>query len=244
MSGMRLSQLTEELLKEIFLLYDRVVGGQVKKYVFGSSSMPMSERVKRIHEEFKRGSSDLDHRFGSKLKDGDDEDAKLFVRWETIEDGDKIIRFSFDPNLVRGEEAERLTKEFEREIDYLLFSKGLTVFLRCDREKRKKLEALEEEIEQELKKTANNWTACFGGELAITESDLSFKVRAGEIEKEKGKGLQSGIELLKLRIQRLAKQYPLKESLPPDEEREQLLNDLAILKELIGWELFIYKKAV
>lgn len=242
---MRLSRLTEELLKEIFLLYDRVVGGQVKKYVFGSSSMSMSERVERIYEEFERGGFDLSHRFGSKLKGGDDVDAKLVVWWETTEDGDKIIRFSFDPNLARGEEASgRLTKEFEREVDYLLFSKGLAVFLKCDREKRKELEALEAKIKQELRKTANNWTACFGSELAIIESDLGFKVRAGEIEKEKGKGLQSGIESLKLRIRNLAKQYSLKQPLPPAKTRELFLNDLAVLKELIGWELFVYKKAV
>ncbi len=244
MSVMRLSQLTEELLEEIFLLYDRVVGGQVKKLVFGSSSILMSERLERIHEEFEKGSSVLDHRFGSKLKGGDDEHAKLVVWWETTKDGDKIVRFSFDPNLVSGEEAERLTKEFEREIDYLLFSKDLALFPEWDREKRKELEALEADIEQELQETTNNWTACFVSELAVTESDLSFKVRAGEIEGKKGNGLQAGIELLKLRIRNLAKQYSLKQPLPPTKTRELLLNDLAVLKELIGWELFVYKKAV
>lgn len=128
--GLKLSQLTEEVLKDILIIYDQVVGGAVWDRVFSKSSPSIGDRLNKIQEGL-RHSNVVDWRFGSRLK-GDERLNAKFCLWreEGISDGDMIIRFSFDPNLVHGEEAESLQNEFEKAINNYLTQKGLAIELR------------------------------------------------------------------------------------------------------------------
>lgn len=126
MYGMRLSQLTEELLKEILLLYDKIAGGDVRSYCFSPGSPSMALHLVWLKEGLK--GNVVDWRYGSKLETGSglpDKDAKLVIWCErTIskENGEKdmVIRFSFDPNLVHGPEADKIKGQFEKAVDELL----------------------------------------------------------------------------------------------------------------------------
>lgn len=126
MYGMRLSQLTEELLKEILLLYDKIAGGDVRSYCFSPGSPSMAIHLEWLKEGLKGNA--VDWRYGSKLETRSglpDKDAKLVIWYErTISEKnskkDMVIRFSFDPDIVVGEKAERIRKDFEKAIDDLL----------------------------------------------------------------------------------------------------------------------------
>lgn len=126
MYGMKFSQLTEELLKEILLLYDKIAGGDVRSYCFSSGSPPMALRLQWLKEGLR--SNAVDWRYGSKLETRSglpDKDAKLVIWYErTIRkensEKDMVIRFSFDPNIIVGEEAEKIRRDFEKAVDELL----------------------------------------------------------------------------------------------------------------------------
>lgn len=137
MYGMKLSMLTEELLEEILLLYDKILGGDVKLYCFSSGSPPMAQRLEWLREGLSGGSNAVDWRYGSRLKTKSnlqDKDAKLVIWyertiWKENKKKDIVIRFSFDPNIVSGEEPNRLKKQFEEAIDKLLLKRGIEVQL-------------------------------------------------------------------------------------------------------------------
>lgn len=127
MYGMKLSELTEEKLKEILLLYDKIAGGDVKSHCFSAGSPSMAIRLEWLREGL-AGSNAVDWRYGSKLvtRSGlPDKDAKLVIWyegtiWKENNEKDMIIRFAFDPNIVTGEEADKMTKDFEKAVDELL----------------------------------------------------------------------------------------------------------------------------
>lgn len=123
MYGMKLSQLTEDILQDILFLYEQIVGGQL-------SSSSMCERLRWLQEGLEKSNA-VDWRYGSKLKTErglTDRNAKLIVWRETKTiDNDVIIRFYFDPNLISGEEAEQLKRKFEEEVDSLLISKHIAI---------------------------------------------------------------------------------------------------------------------
>ena len=125
MYGMKLSDLYKEKLKEILLLYERIAGGRVRQYALSSSSQPISARLEYIQEAFEHYNA-VGWRFGSNL-DGGEENAKLFIWNErsifhevTRSRIDRLIRFSFDPNLISGNEAKEMKKDFEEAVNKLL----------------------------------------------------------------------------------------------------------------------------
>ncbi len=121
MYGMRFSDLTEERLKEILLLYEKIAGGNVKQYAFSKASQSMSIRLQYIRENLSCGL-----RFGSTLN-GVEDNAKLFFWNErSIYDDktnsriDTLIKISFDSNAISGPEAEKIKENFEKAVDKLL----------------------------------------------------------------------------------------------------------------------------
>lgn len=133
MLGMKLSGLSEDILREIFLAYERVVGGNIGRYVFSDTAPSLENRLVYIRKNMNE-SNVAEFRFGSKLRGDERMNGKLVI-WNEGPvpgdsfPGDRIIRFSFDPNLVRGSEAENIAEEFEKEIDTLLVSKNIALSL-------------------------------------------------------------------------------------------------------------------
>lgn len=127
--GMKLSQLTPEILRAIFLLYEKIVGGRIREDAFSGSAPTMEMQMEYLFEGLNRSNA-VDWRFGSDLSERE-ENAKLVV-WEetpifdpiTKSRIDKVIRFSFDPNGMSGPEAEKMKQDFEHAIDNLLLETG------------------------------------------------------------------------------------------------------------------------
>jgi len=124
MYGIRLSDLTEDKLTELFRLYEKIVGGKISQYVFSESSEPISEKLKYIRETLECTNA-AEMRFGSNL-DGGEENAKFFV-WRNgsivhpiTRTRDEIIHFAFDPNVIHGNEADKMQWDFEEAVDELL----------------------------------------------------------------------------------------------------------------------------
>jgi len=137
MYGMKLSQLTEELLKEILLLYDKIAGGDVESCCFSAGSPPMDVRLKWLKDGLTHGNA-VDWRYGSNLitRSGlPDKDAKLVIwyektLWRENTEKDMVIRFAFDPNIVSGPEAEKISEDFKKEMDELLIKWKVNVDLK------------------------------------------------------------------------------------------------------------------
>ncbi len=88
-----------------------------------------------------------------------------------------------------------------------------------------------ESIEEEFTRTANSWLACFGSSVFVVETYLfSPKVRA-LLSSEEYSRAEKNIENLKLRLFELKKIYPDKNTIPPDEIKQELLDKLDILQE-------------
>lgn len=127
--GMKLSELTPEILRNIFLIYEKIVGGRIREDAFSGSAPTMEMQMAYLFEGLNRSNA-VGWRFGSDLS-GREENAKLVV-WEetpvfdpiTKSRIDKVIRFSFDPNIVSGPEAEKMKQDFEEEVDRLLLQTG------------------------------------------------------------------------------------------------------------------------
>jgi len=125
--GMKLSALTEDVLREVFLIYDRVVGGKIQQAVFGTGAQPLSHYLEAINEGFCHGST-AEFRFGSRLKGDEQMNAKFYVRKERhIKDGDEVIRVYFDPNIVETPEGKAMRDEFENAMNEYFKNKGLSV---------------------------------------------------------------------------------------------------------------------
>lgn len=84
-----------------------------------------------------------------------------------------------------------------------------------------------EEIEEEFKRTANSWLACFGSRVFAIEIMVEAK---DEIGSEKYNTIQEKLEILKQKLFDLKQQYPDKNTVSPDEIKQELLKMLDILK--------------
>ena len=131
MYGMKLSELNEERLKDILLLYEKIIGGNVRRYALQRSSQPMALRLEYIRNNLSCGL-----RFGSSLNGGED-DAKLFFwREKPLYDEitksriDEVIRISFDPNVMSGPEAKKMKDDFEKAVDELLLTWKVNIELK------------------------------------------------------------------------------------------------------------------
>ena len=137
MYGMKLSDLTEELLKDILLLYDRIAGGDVQSHCFSKSSPPISTHLQWLKEGLAHSNA-VDWRYGCRLETRSglrDQDAKLVfwyerTIWKENQEKDIVIRFAFDHNILSGEGAEKMTKDFEKAVDELLVKQKVNVELK------------------------------------------------------------------------------------------------------------------
>ena len=120
--GMLLSRLSIETLYDIADIYGQIVGGNpeaLRTY----DPMSVLEELNYLKE-----TNFIGWRFGSKLPDDKTQDGKLGI-WTQGLDDDPIIRFDFDPNVVQGEEAEKLREEFKQAVAEYLTSQKLAVEL-------------------------------------------------------------------------------------------------------------------
>lgn len=138
MYGMRMSFLTPMLMDEILDTYERVC--EVP------SNTPFARRkenlwtgawhIESVEKWLHRGY--VEWRYGSglpgKAVNGErfDTNSKFFVRsvrnvHVDADHDDVIIRFSFDPNVVSGERAEKMKKNFEIAVDRLLIERGVGI---------------------------------------------------------------------------------------------------------------------
>ena len=131
--GIQLNQLTEQLLKKILMLYEQIIGGQgVRLYALGAAAPSLGQKIQEIRERLKISNA-VDLRYGSRLitqRGREDQDAKLVIWMEkgNTED-DMIIRFSFDPNVIKGASADNLKREFEQAINNLLIDESIAIKL-------------------------------------------------------------------------------------------------------------------
>ncbi|MFA6096184.1 MAG: hypothetical protein WC788_00985 [Candidatus Paceibacterota bacterium] len=131
MYGMRLSELNEERLRDILLLYEKIVGGNVRQYALQRSSEPMALRLEYIRNNLSCGL-----RFGSSLNGGEDNAKLFFWREKPLYDEttrkriDEVVRISFDPNVVSGPEAEKMKIDFEKAVDELLLKWKVNIELK------------------------------------------------------------------------------------------------------------------
>ncbi len=117
MLGMKLSELTDEILSEIIVLYDETVGGNGRHYP------TTAEYVRETLEKW----GVVEARFGSRLT----VHSKLWTRW--ADRSRTVIRFSFGANTAREEASEeevrQLGQSFEKAVDDFLTKRGLAINL-------------------------------------------------------------------------------------------------------------------
>jgi hypothetical protein len=132
MYGIKLSMLTEDMLEQILLIYEKIIGGDVRLYAFSAGSRSMSVRLNKLKKKLHKYSRE-EWVYGSKLGNGMDINAKLIIKVEksVFTKGhivDHLIVFYFDPNIYEDlEEAKLLCGEFRNAIDDYLIGIGLAV---------------------------------------------------------------------------------------------------------------------
>lgn len=85
-------------------------------------------------------------------------------------------------------------------------------------------------IENEFNRTANSWLACLGSVIFALETYLdSDKVKSEVGEQEYGR-IMKNLEGLKEKHYDLKQEYPDKETIPPEEIRQELLDMINVFK--------------
>jgi len=227
-----MSALDEPTLREIFLIYDRIVGGKrIAEYLGKHADPNIDFALDWIKSEL-RETNAAGLRLGSKLNGG--EGNAKFYAWDegSCGEGDRAIRFSFDPNLVRTPQGDSMKAAFGEAVDWYLFSKGIAVFLRWNNEYRKFFEMLDAKIQEEFENSANSWVACARSVIFQTETELRFGGLKG-FEEDQREFLKQGMERVKEMGFVLGGRYPDKESVPSQEERDELIGAIAIIRLLM-----------
>ncbi len=85
-------------------------------------------------------------------------------------------------------------------------------------------------IESEFGRTANDWLSCFGSRVFIIETYLDMKKVKELIAPEKHQEALLKLESLKERLHELKQKYPNKETVPPENIKQELLDSLDILE--------------
>jgi len=132
MYKMILSQLTEKRLREIFLLYDRIIGGRIRDCALMQSSPPLATHLAHINKQFEISNA-AEFCYGSNLIGGEI-NTKLIVWYESglYQDKkliDKLIRFSFDTHSIDTKESRNMRLDFEEAVDKLLVKWGVDIDL-------------------------------------------------------------------------------------------------------------------
>lgn len=85
-------------------------------------------------------------------------------------------------------------------------------------------------IEEEFSRTANSWLACFAGHMDVVDTYLSLSKQTGLLSPDEYKKLDDKIENLKLKVFLLRKEYPDKDTIPPEDIKQELLKSLDIFQ--------------
>lgn len=104
------------------------------------------------------------------------------------------------------------------------------------KKEKNKLEELEEiiinapkEIEEEFAGTKNSWLACFINPVDAIETYLSSSRVAVLLSSEQYQRASERLEDLEREVYNLKEQYPERKTIPPDEIKKELLDELDIL---------------
>jgi hypothetical protein len=85
-------------------------------------------------------------------------------------------------------------------------------------------------IEEEFGRTANDWLSCFGSCVFRVDIYLYSRKVQELLPPEKYEEALSKLERLKEKLYELKKQYPDKETVPPDDIKRGLLKELNVLE--------------
>lgn len=86
-------------------------------------------------------------------------------------------------------------------------------------------------IEDEFKRTVNPWLSCFKSSIFVVETYFDSQKIKELLLTDDYSEAKERLEKLKERVFQLEEKYPIKNSLPPEEIRQELLNKLNILKK-------------
>lgn len=86
-------------------------------------------------------------------------------------------------------------------------------------------------IEAEFARTANSWLDCFGSSVFVIETYLSSPKLQLLLSIEQYQRALKRVEGLKEELHELRQRYPVKETIPPTNIKEELLHKLDILRE-------------
>jgi hypothetical protein len=124
--GMRLSQVTTDRMYDIVDIYGRVVGGdKYRKFVMYDPAVIQDEI-----NQLTKGRNAAEFRLGSNLPEDTTQDGKL-VLWKAgrEQDGETLVRFAFDPNVVEGEAADAKADNFQSAVTEYLLEENVAVEL-------------------------------------------------------------------------------------------------------------------
>lgn len=83
-------------------------------------------------------------------------------------------------------------------------------------------------IEDEFKRSANSWMACFGSRVFVVETYLASDKVESEIGSEKYIAIMDKLTILKERLFSLKDQFPDKNTVPPENIKQELLKMLDV----------------
>ena len=86
-------------------------------------------------------------------------------------------------------------------------------------------------IEEEFSRTANSWLSCFGSSVFQVETYLASSKVVALLPPDKYGLAEKRMEELKEKLHRLKEQYPDKETVPPENIKQELISELDILRE-------------
>lgn len=86
-------------------------------------------------------------------------------------------------------------------------------------------------IEEEFSRTANPWLSCFGSSIFVVETYLSSPKIKELLSLEKYEQADKRIEGLKERVYGLKELYPDKQTIVPEDIKQELLDRLDILRD-------------
>ncbi|MCX6778953.1 MAG: hypothetical protein NTU97_01860 [Candidatus Magasanikbacteria bacterium] len=90
------------------------------------------------------------------------------------------------------------------------------------------IQGARESVTGEFARTPNDWLSCFGSKIFQIECYLDSSRTAAELG-DKVFAAQSKMEVLKKRLRELKVIYPTKDTIPPDEIKEELFRGLDVL---------------
>ena len=86
-------------------------------------------------------------------------------------------------------------------------------------------------IENEFLRTANDWLSCFGSSVFQVETYLGSPKLKALLSAEEYAKAEKRIEELKEMLYELRERYPSKETIPPEDIKQELLGKLDVLRE-------------